>query len=111
MAQANDAQMQQYANERIRVRAEQARTFWNALADDQQAIVDIWDRAANGDPWNDSRQDGPPTLLDSNDVLAYNVVSAVLRKCIAGTATAQEIADLAANWPTFQAACVRPVEA
>lgn len=109
MAQANDQQMQQYCDQRIRPRAEQLRALVNALEDDQSAIPDIWDRAANGAPWNDGREDGPPTLLDSGDVLAYNVVSGLLLKCINGTATLAEIASLAANWQTFQLACVRPV--
>ena len=109
MAQATDEQMQAYADQRIRVRAEQCRALMNALADDQLAIPDIWDRAANGSAWADNRTDGPPTLLESSDVLSFNIVSALLLKCVAGTADTNDIASLAANWPTFQAACVRPV--
>lgn len=110
MAQANDQQMQQFADQRVRVRAEQFRTLINALEDDQVAIPDIWDRAANGAAWNDARTDGPPSLLTSADMLAYNLVSGLFLKCVAGTITAQEVADLASNWPVFQSACVRPIE-
>lgn len=109
MAQATDQQMQTFANERVRVRAEQCRLLVNALEDDQVAIPDIWDRAANGAAWNDARTDGPPNLLTSADMLAYNLVSAILLKCVRGTATSEDIAALAVNWPVFQSACVRPV--
>lgn len=119
VAQANDAQMQQYANERIRVRAEQFRALVNACRDDQQAITDIYDRAANGAAWADNRTDGPPTLLDQQDMLVYNTVLYQFLKIIDGTETGteQEIAnqrsayvgDLRANWAQFQAACVRSV--
>lgn len=110
MAQANDQQMQQYADQRLRVRAEQCRALINALEDDQVAIPDIWDRAANGAAWNDARTDGPPSLLTSADMLAYNLVSAILLKCVNGTATLEDISALDANWPVFQSACVRPIE-
>lgn len=109
MAEANDRQMQQYANERVRVRAEQCRALWAALTDDKAAIDDIYARAVGETPWADDRTDGPPTLLDQNDMLVYNAVISHLIKCVEGTATLLEIADLAANWSTFQSACVRPV--
>lgn len=119
VAQANDAQMQQYANERIRVRAEQFRALVNACRDDQAAIDDIYDRAVNGDPWADNRTDGPPTLLDQQDMLVYNTVLYQFLKIIDGTETGTEqeianqraayVADLRANWDQFQAACVRSV--
>lgn len=108
MAQATDQQMQRYCDERIRRRAEQCRSLIDSLQDDQVAIPDIWDRAANGAAWNDARTDGPPKLLASGDVLAFNLVSALLLKCVAGTATLADVAALAANWPVFQAACVQP---
>ena len=109
MAEANDQHMQQYANERIRVRAEQGRAFLAGLADDSAAIGDVYDRADGGAAWNDARTDGPPKLLTSQDVLVYNSVNVLLRKCIAGTATLDDIGQLAANWPVFQGACVRAI--
>lgn len=101
MPQANDAQMQQYANERVRVRAEQLRAVLLAMKDDKAAIDDIYDRAANGAAWNDSRTDGPPSLLSSSDMLTYNSYI---------TALIPNIED-AANWAVILSACVRPVGA
>ena len=109
MANATDQQMQQYANERIRVRAEQARAFIAALRDDSAAIADVYARANAGAAWNDARTDGPPKLLASADVLVFNTVTLALLKCLDGTASSQDVTDLNANWPVFQAACVRPV--
>jgi hypothetical protein len=108
MAEATDAQMQRYANERIRVRAEQARAFVAALRDDKAAIDDVYARAVSATPWTDARTDGPPRLLNQQDVLTFNSVADLLLKCIDGTATSQNVADLHANWAVFQAACVRP---
>lgn len=108
MAAANDAQMQQFANERLRPRAEQLRALFAAAADDVAAIPDVFDRAANGDPWADARASAPAHLLTSQDILVHNAVGVLLLKCIDGTATLQDVSDLHANWPVFQAACVRP---
>lgn len=109
MAQATDQQMQHYADERIRVRAEQCRSIINALRDDRAAIDAVYDRAANGATWNDNRTDGPPKLLTSSDALVYNSVASLLLKCVDGTATLQDISDLHGNWAVFQAACVRSI--
>jgi hypothetical protein len=109
MAQANDAQMQQFVNERVRVRAEQFRTLVNACRDDKAAMDDVYDRAVNGAAWNDNRTDGPPSLANSQDVLTFNAFIDLFLKCIDGTATAQNVIDLGANWESFQTMCVRPV--
>ena len=109
MAEATDIQMQQYADERVRVRAEQLRLLYNQLKDDKAAIEDIYARAVGANPWDDARTDGPPTLLNQQDMLTYNAIITNLIKCIEGTATSQEVADIAANWAVFQGACVRPV--
>lgn len=109
MAQATDQQMQVFADQRIRVRAEAARALVDAMRDDKAALDSVYDRAANGSAWNDGRTDGPPKLLGSQDVLVYNSVATLLLKCIDGTATSQDITDLHGNWPVFQSACVRPV--
>lgn len=106
---ATDQQMQQYCDERIRVRAEASRALVNSLRDDKSAIEAVFDRAANGPPWADARTDGPPKLLDQQDVLVYNSVATLLLKCVDGTATLQDVADLAANWAQYQSGCVRPV--
>ena len=106
---ATDAQMLAYCNERSRVCAEQCRALVNALRDDRAAIDAVYDRAANGSAWADNRTD-PPKLLTGQDVLVFNSVAALLLKCIDGTAVTGDVEQLAANWPVFQAACVRPVE-
>jgi hypothetical protein len=111
MAQANDSQMQAYADQRVRQRAEQARALVAALRDDKAAIDDIYDRAANGAAWNDARDDGPPSLLTSQDMLVYNAVASLLLECVDGTATTEDVGQLVANWPTFMSACVRPIGA
>jgi hypothetical protein len=109
MAEATNQQMQSFANERIRVRAEQCRTIVNAMRDDKASIDSVYERAVGVNAWNDERTDGPPKLLTSQDLLTYNSVITLFLKCIDGTATLQDIADLNANWPVFQSACVRSV--
>lgn len=106
---ANDVQMQHYADERIRVRAEQFRALINSCRDDKSSIDAVYDRAANGAAWSDSRTDGPPKLLASQDVLVFNAFISLFLKCIDGTATAQDVADMHSNLAVFQSACVRPV--
>ncbi len=106
---ATDQQMQAYCDTRLRVRAEELRAAILGLRDDIAAITDVYDRALNGPAWNDARTDGPPSLLEGQDILVYNAVANILVKCIDGTATLQEVSDLNANWPVFQSACVRPV--
>ncbi len=112
---ANDAQMQQFANERIRVRAEQFRALINACRDDRAAMDEVYDRAVNGAAWTDNRTDGPPKLLASADILTFNTFIALFLEIIDGVegvdgaAAIAKINTLNANLAPFQAACVRPV--
>lgn len=109
---ATDAQVQQYANERIRVRAEQFRALINSCRDDLAAITDVYARANGGDPWADARTDGPPKLLESTDVLVFNAFITQFLNCIDNTPDAgsdNTLFVLHANLAPFQAACVRPV--
>lgn len=110
MAAATDQQMQVYCDQRIRPRAEQARAIVAAMRDDKAALDSVYERAVSAEAWNDARTDGPPKLLTSQDVLVYNSVATLLLKCVDGTATLQDVADLSANWPVFQSSCVRPVQ-
>lgn len=110
MAAATDQQMQQFANARIRVRAEQCRTLVNAMRDDKAALDAAYARAVSDEKWADARADGPPKLLDAQDVLVFNAVVSALLGCIDGTATPDDLKTLSANWAAFQSACVRPVE-
>jgi len=100
MAIATDQQVQAYVDQRIRVRAEQARAFLAALLDDKAAIDDVYAACNQGSPtWTDNRTDGPPHLLAPADVLSYNAFI---------TALIPNIRD-AADYPAVAKACVRPV--
>lgn len=97
-----DQQMQHYADERIRVRAEQFRALIVSCRDDKAAIDAVYERAANGAAWADSRTDGPPKLLTSQDILVFNAfVSDFIAQVDSGA--------MHNNLAVFQAACVRPV--
>jgi hypothetical protein len=111
MAQATDQQMQVYADQRIRPRAEQARALIASLRDDKASLDSVYERANGVEPWADARTDGPPKLLTQQDMLVFNSVATLLLKCVDGTATVEEVGQLAANWPVFQSACVRPIGA
>ena len=115
MANATDAQMQRFADERVRLRAEQFRNLRAACLDDKAAIDDIYARAVSASRWNDARTDGPPHLLQSgnsanpDDALNYNTFIALFEKFMAGTfANLTEANSAAANWTTLQRAAVRP---
>lgn len=107
---ATNQQVQVYCDSRIRPRAEQFRALAIACADDKLAIEDVYQNVVDAEStFEDSRTDGPPSLLTRQDVLVYNSIISIYAKIIAGTATAQDVIDFAANWPVFQAACVRGV--
>ena len=114
MAEATDAQMQAFANERIRVRAEQVRALKNALADDKAAIDDCYARAIGTSRWNDNRSDGPPHLLQSgngatpDDLLSFNSFADLFAKFLAGGfSSLNEANSAAALWGVLNRACVR----
>lgn len=99
MAVATDQQVQQFVNERIRVRAEQCRALLTSMLDDKAAIDDVYAACAQANPtWTDNRTDGPPHLLGPQDVLAYNSFI---------TALIPNIRD-AADYAAVKKACVRP---
>lgn len=116
---ATDEQMQRYADERIRRRAEQLRAVFASMRDDRAALGEVYDRADGGDPWADDRTDGPPKLLLSQDVLVYNTIIFNLVKVLDGVeeGTEQQIANQRAayvaevrnNWAQFMQACVQPI--
>lgn len=116
MAEATNAQMQRYADERIRPFAEHFRAVLAEAADHQAAIDDAYARAAGTDRWTDARTDGPPHLLKAgnsaspDDVLNFNSFVAALLDVIAGNGSdATNAATLRANWAVLQDACVRPL--
>ncbi len=97
---ATHEQIQRWANERTRVRAEQIRALLLAMEDDRAAFDDIY--AALIDPendWADNRQDGPPNLLSKSDLLGVNAFIDAMK-------TAMNAHD---QMPVVLKACVRPV--
>lgn len=111
MAIATDQQVQTYANERIRVRAEAFRKLVAQCRDDKLAIEDVFEACAQQSPtWIDNRTDGPPSLLTPQDVLVYNTMLFMFLALVDGTLTDQNKSEFSASWPQFQAACVRSVE-
>lgn len=100
MAAANDAQVQQFVNERIRPRCEQIRGLLNSLTDDIAAIDDVYAALTAQSPtWTDQRTDAPPHLLTGSDVLAINSILNDLKTAINGNA----------QLPIVRKACVRAV--
>lgn len=69
---ATNAQVQQFANERVRVRSEQIRALLLSMEDDITAIDDVYANLTSTPDWTDQRQDAPPHLLTPSDVLAWN---------------------------------------
>ncbi len=101
MAAATDQQVQQFVNERVRVRSEQIRALVLAMQDDKNSIDDVYSACAQESPtWTDQRSDGPPHLLAASDVIGYN---AFITYAIPNLNTA-------ADYPTILKACVRPLE-
>lgn len=110
MAIATDVQVQHYADERVRVRAEQCRALINAMRDDKAAIDDVYAACTQQSPtWVDGRTDGPPRLLTAQDILVFNAFISLFLKCIDGTAVTQDVNDMHTNLSVFQSACVRPL--
>lgn len=116
MANATNEQMQVYANERIRVRAEQFRALRIACQADKSVIDDEYARAASNEAWADSRLDGPPHLLQAgnganpDDFLNYNAFISLFEKFMSGTfLDVNEANSAAAQWAVLNRACVRSV--
>lgn len=122
---ATDPQMQAYADQRIRVRAEQVRALINSILDDKSGIDDVYARAVSASRWNDARTDGPPHLLQSgnsanpDDALNFNAFLSSMKWLLTGigagdvstsgdTAAAFQAA-VQAQWTVLNRACVRPV--
>lgn len=116
MAEATNIQMQQFADTRVRPRAEQIRALRAACLDDRAAIDDVYARAAGSNAWADARLDGPPHLLKAgnssnpDDMLVFNSFCDLFEKFLAGTFASQAEANgAAAQWAVLQDACVRPL--
>jgi hypothetical protein len=104
---ATDAQMQAFADQRIRPFAEAARSLYLAAKDHKAAIDDVYARATSASGWADNRTDGPPHLLQSgnsanpDDVLNFNTFVTNLIAFVEGEA----------SWTTLERACVRALAA
>lgn len=106
MAEATNAQMQQFCDARLRVFAESARALLIAATDHKAALDDEYARASGTSAWADARTDGPPHLLQAgnsanpDDVLNFNAFLTKLQTFFGTTA--------ASEWAVLQRACVRP---
>lgn len=114
MAEATDLQVQNWSDERTRVRAEVLRNLLFAFETDNGAIGSVYERLTGSGGWSDARTDGPPNLLTGNDLLAFNTVSVQIAAILRGTLAndAAKIAacnDVAAQLPVVLKACVRGV--
>jgi hypothetical protein len=96
---ATNAQIQQYVNERTRVRAEQIRALVNSLNDDIAAIDDVYAELNGAHDWEDTRTDGPPHLLIGSDVLGIHSFNVAIRDAM----------EAHGQYPVVLKACVRPV--
>ena len=97
---ATNQQIQQWANERTRVRAEQIRALLLAMEDDRAAFDDVYaGLTQQGADWTDQRTDGPPNLLTRNDMLGMNSFIDAMK-------TAMRAHD---QLPVVLRACVRSV--
>lgn len=118
MAEATDQQVQQWANERTRVRSEQVRGLLHACEDDNAAIVSVYERLVGSGGWSDGRTDGPPNLLTGADLLAFNTFSVQLATLLRNGGTSGSLTDqqridavkaMADQLPVVLNACVRPL--
>lgn len=117
MAEATNAQMQAFADQRLRPRAEQFRALYLACLDDKAVIDDVYERAAGSNRWDDGRTDGPPHLLKAgnaaspDDVLNFNSFITRFIHLMEGTFPDLGTANGAdEEWAVLQDACVRPVQ-
>ena len=114
MAAASDNAVQNWADTRTRVRAEQIRALRIACEDDRAAFDSIYEALTQQNPtWTDNRTDGPPNILTKDDLLAMNAVVDGLQVLLNGASTDQQITDagnnIAGNVAAANRACVRGV--
>jgi len=104
---ATNEQVQQFVDDRIRPWCESARAIL-LLADDHRAAMDdVYANLSDSPDWTDEHDGHPPHLATPADVLAINTAMAALQKFRDGTATVQDVADFAAQWPIVLKLCVR----
>jgi hypothetical protein len=98
---ATNLQVQQFVDQRIRVRAEQIRALYESMNDDIASIGDVYDalEPVESATWSDVRIDGPPFLLTPSDVLGINSFLVGIRDAITNHG----------QYPVVLKACVRPI--
>lgn len=100
---ATPAQIQNFADTRVRVHAEAARALAQEFLDDINVISDVYTAltgtGTNTSTWTDTRSDNPPHLLQQSDILSFNTFIHDISNAI--TAHPQ--------YPIILAACVRPI--
>jgi hypothetical protein len=100
MANATDAQVQNYADQRVRPRSEEIRNLYNSMKDDKALLDNIYTALTQPTPtWSDMRTDNPPHLLSPADVLAWNAFVTAFISLVEGS----EAGDFA----TVRKACVK----
>lgn len=109
---ATNQQVQQWSNERTRVRCEQLRALKESLEDDNASIGEVFANLVDSPDWTDQRTDGPPSLLGPNDLLAINTLSVNLANILIDNFAndaerAAAVSAVAAQWPIVSKACVR----
>ena len=94
-----DAQVQTFADERVRPHAEAARALNLSMSDDTAVISDVYTYLNGaGVGWLDKRTDAPHALV-ANDVLAYNTFATDVANFIKNHA----------QYPVMLKSCVRQV--
>jgi hypothetical protein len=103
MAAATDAQVQNFVDQRIRVRCEQIRALFARLEDDLASFGDVLLNVNGVLPtWADSRTDSPPALMTIVDIKKFKRVADDL----IALKTTGSISD---EWPSIISSCVRPL--
>jgi hypothetical protein len=76
MAAATDQQMQAFADQHVRPRAEAIRALVAGMESDNAGMGDMYARFNQASPgyapWADARTDGPPHLLTEESIAKYN---------------------------------------
>lgn len=115
MAIATNAQVQTFADQRIRPQSELVRGLLADLQDSKAAIDDVYAACTQPTPtWTDTRTDGPPHLLVPADVPSYNAFITAFIQVLTGSgedqATKSGLVDsIRSAYPTLTKACVRPI--
>lgn len=102
-------QVQNFVDQRVRPRCEQIRALYLSCKDDKASFDDVYE-TVNVDGWADDRKDGPPHLLTSADVLAWNTfITAFISLMEGDFKDLQEALAAKDQYPIVLKSCVRAV--